>query len=285
MKKNLKTLLTVLGCTLLLTACDNNQSGSSNSGDDNHQGTSIFDIPTDDDITPIEDVQVKEKDKVDPIEEKTCEEVSLGSCAGSLIDFMAGACMEPSYTYTCTFTHTTTNSGEYTVRSDDRGIAQVNHEAGKSTFTIKGITAGDAIIEAVSDENEVVLRFVVHVRHRYSLEDIIEKMYETNVYIGMFYGYRLSFTELNPIKGTLVGNDDFESTNLVFTLDEGVEEKIGNGTDFNTYKFKISADNENSSTSRSYTYLYISTTGDLIYMYYSNGIIDIFADHAVNIRK
>ena len=63
----------------------------------------------------------------------------------------------------------------------------------------------------------------------------------------------------------------------------GVEEKIGNGTDFNTYKFKISVDYENSQTTRTYTYLYVSTTGDKLYMYYTNGIVDIFTPEFVNI--
>ena len=201
MKKNLKTLLTVLGCTLLLSACGNKQTGTDQSGNNNAQkGSSIFDVATGDDVVSIDKVQVKEPDTVTPIVPKTCEEISRGTCGGSLTDFMVGSYIEPLCTYTCSFTHTQSMSGEYTVKSDDRGIAQVSHEAGSGIFTVKGITPGDAIIQAITDENEVVLQFVVHVRSRLSMEAVQDEMYKTNVYYGMFYGYRLSFTELNPIK-------------------------------------------------------------------------------------
>ena len=287
MKKNLKILTAVLGCALLLSACGNNSSNNGdNSGNQQGQGIkkSIFDVPVEDGVVPINQVKIQEKETVDVIEPKVCDEIYSGTCGGSLIDLMVGSYIEPLCTYDCSFVHTKTFSGEYTVRSDDRAIAQVSHEAGTGTFTVKGITTGDAIIQAVTEDNDIVLQFVVHVRKRLALEDIPAKLFATDVFYGMSGVYKLSFTEVDPIKGVLTGKDDFESTSLTFKLGEGVEERISNGTDFNTYKFKISADNENSVTSRNYTYLYVSTTGEKIYFYYSNGLVDIFTDYKLNLN-
>lgn len=300
MKKPFKILATVLGCTLLLAGCnDNAESGNNqqnnntnenqNNNNQQHQVEepkyTIFDVPVDDDVTNIKDVVI------DPIEddtpdftEKTCQQISNGSSGGSLIELMTGTFIEPNYTYSCSFSHTKTFDGKYTVRSDDRTVAQVTHEENSTSFTIKGITAGDAIIQAYTAENELILQFVVHVRNRIPMNKIAQRLYNVDVFYGMFYNYKISFIEKEPLKGNLIGSDDFESTNALFTLDDGVEEKIPNGTDFNTYKFKIKVDTENSVTSRSYTDMYVSTTGDLIYMYYTNGIVDIFTDHIVNIR-
>lgn len=272
MKKLSKILLNILGCTLLLTGCkENSPSGNGK---------------LDDDIIPIEDVVVEDnndEEQEEPIPKKTCQEIHSGSIGGSLIDFLAGAYMEPRYSYNCSFSHTRTFSGLYTVRSDDRTIAQVTHDSNSNVFTIKGITAGDAIIQAYTEDNELVLQFVVHVRNRIPMNKIAECLYKVDKFYGMYYGYSLAFLSANPLKGTLVGKDDFESTYANFTLVDGVEENIGEGAEFNTYKFKISIDPDTSSTSRSYTDLYVSTTGDQIYMYYTNGLVDIFRDHYVNI--
>ena len=265
MKKMLKKLVTVIGCALMITACNG--------------GTNVSNLNVDDDVIPIDQIIVDPDipDVPIEIEEKTCKEIHSGSIGGSLIDLINGAAIEPKYTYTCSFSHEKTFTGEYTVKSDDRTIALVSHEPGTGSFTVKGITPGDAIIQAYTDEEELILQFVCHVRERIPMNKISNMLYNTDMFYGMFYGYKMSFISESPLKGVLVGQDDFESTKVNFSLIDGVEERIGNGTDFNTYKFKISVDPENSSTSRTYTYLYVSTTGDLIYVYYSNGLIDIFA--------
>ena len=262
-----KLITTILGCALMLAACGESTSDINN-------------LKPDNDVIDIDDIVIDDDDdEEEQIITKTCKEITAGMCGGSLTDFLVGSYIEPNYTYDCSFSHEKTFSGEYTIKSDDRTIAQVTHVAGSSAFTIKGITPGDAIIQAVTEEDEVVLQFVVHVRKRVPMDKIAETLYNVDYYSGMFYGYKLSFIEKDPLKGTLVGNDDFESTYANFNLIDGVEEKIGNGTDFNTYKFRISIDTEHSQTSRTYTYLYVSTTGDKIYMYYTNGIVDIFSSN------
>ena len=267
MKKTLKILSSLIGCAFVLCGCKDNVVNN--------------DIPAG--VVPID--QIKVEDDIPPVEivKKTCKEVSLGQSGLSLTDFAVGSYIEPSCTYNCSFSHSKTFSGEYTVKSDDRTIAQVQHEAGTNTFTVKGITPGDAIIEAKTDEGEVVLRFVAHVRERIPMNKIASTLYKTPLFYGMYNDYKLSFISENPIAGVLSGHDDFENTTLNFKLTSGVEERIQNGTDFNTYKFKISVDTDNSVTSRTYTDLYISTTGDKIYMYYTNGIVDIFSNEYVNI--
>lgn len=266
-----KLFATLLSCMLLVTGCKD--TAKENGG-----------LDADGDVISIDDIVVdEEEDEDEEIETKTCEEISQGQSGGSLIDLMAGSYIEPSATYTCSFSHEKTMSGEYTIRSDDRTIAQVTHEAGTNSFVIKGIMPGDAIIQAVSDEEEIVLQFVVRCRKRIPLNKIGETLYNVDKFTGMFSGYKLSFVSQNPLQGTLVGNDDFESSFVNFKLIDGVEERIGNGTDFNTYKFKISVDSETSVTSRVYTDLYVATTGEKIYMYYSNGIVDIFTSYYVNI--
>lgn len=278
----LSKIITLLGCALMISGCN----GTNPSPDT---------IKPDGDVVDINDVVIDqpnndddEGDDENPIVEKTCKEITSGSMGGSLTDLLVGSYIEPTCTYTCSFTHNKTFSGEYKVTSDDRTIAQVSHEAGTGSFTVKGITPGDAIIQAVTvpDENtdqeaEVILQFVVHVRKTIPMEKMAKTLYDNDVFYGMFYGYKISFTEKDPLKGTLVGTDDFEDSFVNFKLIDGVKERIGNGTDFNTYKYRISVDTENSSTSRTYTYLYVSTTGDKIYMYYSNGIVDIFTTHEV----
>ncbi len=240
-------------------------------------GNAINDVNIDDDVINIDDIDVDdEPEEEEEIVTKTCKEITTGSLGGSLTDLLVGSYIEPNYTYTCSFSHTKTFSGEYTIKSDERTIAQVSHSSGTNSFTVKGITAGDAIIQAVTDEDEVVLQFVVHVRNRIPMSKLADTLYNFDLYTGMFYGYKLAFISKTPLKATLVGNDDFESSYVNFKLLEGKEEKIGNGTDFNTYKYRISVDVENSATSRTYTDIYISTTGDKIYMYYTNGLIDIF---------
>ncbi len=274
MKKMSKILLNILGCTLLLAGCTETGKAS--------------DKKLDDDIIPIEDVVIDNNDDDDeddqPIIEKKCEEIHSGSIGGSLIDLVAGAQIEPRCTYNCSFSHTKTFSGKYTVRSDDRTIAQVSHDENSNVFSIKGITPGDAIIQAFTDENELVLQFVVQVRNRIPLNKIAQRLYKVDKFYGMYYGYSLVFLSQDPLKGCLTGQDDFEQTYANFTLSDGVEEKIGEGAEFNTYKFKISVDPDTSSTSRTYTDLYVSTTGDQVYLYYTNGVVDIFRDHYVNIR-
>lgn len=259
-----KLLLATLGCALMITGCGENPKD-------------INDIKTDGDVIDINDVVIDNDDEdEEPIVEKTCTEISFGSLGGSLTDLLVGSAIEPNYSYTCSYSHNRTFSGEYTVKSDDRTIAQVTHKAGTNSFVVKGITAGDAIIQAVSDDDEVILQFVVHVRNRVPLSKIPEKLYNIDVFNGMFYGYKLSFIEKEPLKGTLTGDDDFETTFVNFKLIDGVEERIGESIDFNTYKFRISVDTETSSTTRTYTDLYVSTTCDKIFMYYTNGIVDIF---------
>lgn len=264
-----KLLISLLGCSLMLGACDKTPASNG--------------IKPEDGVISIDDIVIEDDDDYeDPIETKTCEEITRGSCGGSLTDLLVGSYIEPNGSYTCSFSHSTTFSGEYTIKSDDRSIAQVTHESGTNAFVVKGVTAGDAILQAVNEENEVVLQFVVHCRNRIPMNKIATKLFEVNKFTGMAYGYKLSFIEKEPLKGTLVGNDDFENSYVNFSLKEGVEERIGNGTDFNTYKFRISVDTENSVTSRTYTYLYVATTGEKIYMYYSNGLVDIFTSYGLS---
>ncbi|MBO7614464.1 MAG: hypothetical protein J6T15_02030 [Bacilli bacterium] len=313
MSKKLKILAALIGSAFMVTSCgDNNNSETpidnqpvdntpvdnkpeDNKPEDNKPADNkpeekpveeytIDKVPLDDDVVPIDKIIVEDDDfYVDPIVEKTCKEVNRGQSGGSLTDFFIGSCIEPNYIYTCSFSHDKTFSGKYVVRSDDRSIAQVAHDENSNSFTVKGIAPGDAIISGYTDENELVLQFVVHVRNRIPMEKIASTLFENDVYYGMYYGYKISFLSDDPLQGTLTGSDDFETTFANFKLLNGVEEKIGNGTDFNTYKFKISVDYENSSTTRTYTDLYVSTTGDKIYMYYTNGIVDIFTPEFVNI--
>lgn len=268
--KLFKILTTVIGSALMITAC----------------GTNVDQVGTGDDVVNIKDIVIEEEEIIDDeIVEKTCEEISNGQCGGSLTDFLVGSYIEPTCTYTCSFTHTKTFDGKYTVMSDDRTIAQVAHAENTDSFTVKGISPGDAIIQAKTSDDEIVLQFVVHVRRRINMDKIGEHLYNVDKFYGMFYGYKLSFTEASPnIAGTLVGSDDFEASYVNFKCIEGVEERIDNGTDFNTYKFKISVDNETSVTSRNYTYVYISTTGEKIYFYYQNGIVDIFTSYDFSAR-
>ena len=308
MSKKLKILAALIGSAFMVTSCgdknnsetpiDNNPVDNNpvdNNPDDNKpednkpeekpvEEYTIDKVKPDDDVVPIDQIVIEDDiDDDDPIVAKTCEQVNRGLSGGSLTDFFIGSYIEPNYTYSCSFSHDKTFSGKYVVRSDDRTIAQVVHDENTNSFTVKGITPGDAIIQAYTDNNELVLQFVAHVRKRIPMEKIARTLYENDVYYGMYYGYKISFLSDNPLQGSLTGSDDFESTRANFKLLNGVEEKIGNGTDFNTYKFKISVDYENSQTTRTYTYLYVSTTGDKLYMYYTNGIVDIFTPEFVNI--
>ena len=272
MKKMPKILLNILGCALLLTGCKEPEQTSNKK--------------LDDDIIPIEDVVVEPDDDLDgedPIVTKTCVEIKNGSIGGALIDIVNEAQIEPNYSYDCTFSHRRTFTGKYTVRSDDRTIAQVTHDENTNLFTIKGITPGDAIIQAFTEENEIVLQIVVHVRKRIPIEKIAQRLYKVDKFYG-YMGYSMVFLSDNPLKGSLTGHDEFETTYVNFTLLDGIEEKIGEGAEFNTYKFRISVDPETSRTSRTYTDLYVSTTGDIIYMYYSDGrLLDIFLDHPIKL--
>ena len=313
MSKKLKILAALIGSAFMVTSCGENANSETpidnkpvdntpvdnkpednkpedNKPDDNKpeekpvEEYTIDKVPLDDDIVPIDQITVEDEiEDDDPIVPKTCQEVNRGLSGGSLTDFFIGSCIEPNCTYSCSFSHDKTFTGKYTVRSDDRTIAQVVHDENSNSFTVKGITPGDAIIQAYADNNELVLQFVVHVRRRIPMDKIAKKLYQNDVFYGMYYGYKISFLSDDPLQGTLTGSDDFESTYANFKLVNGVEERIGNGTDFNTYKYKISVDYENSSTSRTYTDLYVSTTGDKIYMYYTNGIVDIFTPEYVNI--
>ena len=265
-----KRLFMLMSCAFMITACD----GTTNSSG----------LKPVDGITGIDDIVIDDNDtEEETIVTKTVEEITSGQLGGSLTDLLVGSYIEPQYSYTCSFSHTHTFDGEYTVKSDDRTIAQVTHEAGTNSFTVKGITPGDAIIQATTSDEEVVLQFVVHVRKRIPMNKIAEQLYKVDVFTGMFYGYKISFLDDEPLKAVLTGSDDFETSYVNFTLIDGVEERIGDGIDFNTYKFKISVDTETSSTSRSYTDLYVSTTGDKIFMYYSNGIVDIFTSNSFDI--
>lgn len=308
MSKKLKILATLIGSVFMVISCsDKNNSDTpiddkpvdntpvDNTPDDNKpednkpeekpvEEYTIDKVKLDDDVVPIDQIVIEDDiDDDDPIVEKTCEEINRGQSGGSLTDFFIGSFIEPNYSYNCSFKHDKTFTGKYTVRSDDRSIAQVVHDENSNSFTVKGIAPGDAIIQAYTDSHELVLQFVVHVRKRIPMEKIAKILYENDVYYGMYYGYKISFLSDNPLQGSLTGSDDFESTNANFKLLNGVEEKIGNGTDFNTYKYKISVDYETSQTTRTYTDLYVSTTGDKIYMYYTNGLVDIFTPEFVNI--
>ena len=312
MSKKLRILAVIVGSALMITGCENNEnvegnnnntnvtdntnqnnneSNNNNNNDANNNNGkkeyNIEDYKPEDDVISFDNIEVTPPDDippVPPIRTVTCEQFSRGTAGGSLTDFMVGSWIEPNYTYTCSFKHDKTFSGEYTVRSDDRTIAQVSHAAGTGSFTVKGITPGDAIITAVTDEGETVLQFVAHVRERLPIEKIPEHLYSTDVFYGLYYGCRLSFLEKDPLKGVLTGSDDFETSMVNFKLIDGIEEKIFDGTDFNTYKYRISVDTETSITNRTYTFLYVSTTGDKIFMYYSNGLIDMFSAENVKIR-
>ena len=274
MKKLSKVLLNILGCALLLTGCKESEQTSNKKFDD--------------DIIPIEDVVVEPDNQEDEdlILKKTCQEIKNGSIGGALIDLVNDASIEPNYSYDCVFSHKKTFTGKYIVRSDDRTIAQVTHDENTNVFTLKGITPGDAIIQAFTEENEIVLQIVVHVRKRISLENIAERLYKVDKFYG-YMGYSLVFLSNDPLKGSVTGHDEFETTYANFTLLDGVEEKISESAEFNTYKFKISVDPESSRTSRTFLDLYVSTTGDIIYIYYSSGsdsrLIDIFLDHPIRL--
>ena len=159
-----KFLIALLGCSFMLGACENTPKPNK--------------IEADNDVVSIDDIVIEDdEDYEDPIEEKTCEEIRHGNCGGSLTDLLVGSYIEPNGTYTCSFSHSKTFSGEYTIKSDDRAIAQVSHEAGTNSFIVKGVTAGDAIIQAVSDDDEVVLQFVVHCRNRIPMNKLAKKLY------------------------------------------------------------------------------------------------------------
>lgn len=284
-----KLIVSLLGCAMLVTGCgetaengeNNNQNNNSENNNNNNKNNKGLDA--EEGVVSIDDIIVEEEEKEEPLIEKTCEEISRGMCGGSLTDLLVGSYIEPSATYTCSFSHDKSFTGKYTVKSDDRTVAQVTHDANSNSFVIKGITPGDAIIQAVSDLDEIVLQFVVHCRKRIPINQIGKELYKVDKFTGMGYGYKLTFLSDNPLKGTLVGSDDFEESFVNFKLIDGVEEKIGNGTDFNTYKFKISVDTENSVTQRTYTDMYVATTGEKIYMYYSNGLVDIFTSYGLSI--
>lgn len=269
MKKS-SLFVSLLSMLMVFSGCD--KKGKDNtpvtpSSDPVRDTTPVIDI---DDVVIDED-----EDKEEEIDHKTCVEICHGSIGGAFIETQIGRALESNSSYVFSFNPTTTIDTNYTVYSDDITIAQIQREAGSTGFVIKTILQGDAIITAYDSNQMLVLRTLIKVRNPKTQEECAKKLFNTPKFRGLYYGCTLAFTSSDPLIGVSASNDDFENTYIEFE-GKNCRKAAMFADNFNYWVFDMELNQETSSTSRMFTGMYVSVTLDIVMIYYSEGLYDMF---------
>lgn len=271
MKKS-NFLISMLASLMVFSACGKTKDKTTPANTDSGSitdPTSVIDI---DDIVVDDDDEEEEED----FEHKTCDPIYHGSIGGAFIETSIGRALESNSSYVFSFKPSTTLDSNYTVYSDDPTIAQIQRQEGSEGFTLKTVLQGDAIITAYDSNEMLVLRSLVKVRNPKSKEACAKKLFSTPKFRGLYYGATLAFTGDNPLVGVCSADDDgFETTYIEFVATNCRKAKMFDDN-FNYWLFDMEVNQDTSATSRSFVGMYVSVTLDIIMIYYSEGLFDMF---------
>ena len=267
MKKS-SLLISILASLMVFSGCKSK---------DNNTPTPDSGVITDDTpVIDIDDIVIDDdEEEEDDFVPKTCDEICHGSIGGTFVETSIGRALEANSSYSFSFKPSTTLDTNYTVYSDDFTVAQIQREAGSTGFTIKTILQGDAIITAYDSNQMLVLRTLIKVRNPKSSAACAKKLFATPKFTGIYYQCSLSFTSADPLIGVSTSNDEFENTYIEFECKNPREEQMFDDN-FHYWFYDMELNQETSSTSRTFTGMYVSVTLDIIMMYYSEGLFDMF---------
>lgn len=222
-------------------------------------------------VTPSSSSSKAEPLVVDPI--------SSGSASGSLVEISVGRILTVGDVYTCSFVPSDfINPSIYIVSTVDGILETSQRVAGANTFTIKPLKAGQTILKIYTVEDDcLVYRDVITCADPLTYEEALDAVFETyDIWesSGLLGEYRLTFlTTVPKLSGRVRGTDNYEYTDIRFDCNYVDKEKL---YDFSFYCFEMQLDLDNSQTQRKFTYVDISVTADCIYIYYDEGLFEMF---------
>ena len=201
------------------------------------------------------------------------ENCSLG---GYFTDLEVGRFCSENTSYEMKINSKLIGKPKFTVTSSNPEHLTVEHEENDTTgFIIHAHTAGDSILTVYNEIEAIIYRSVVRVRPRYTPEEIVTLMYETDSYDTMG-GWERIFGETKftltsceeKVSGVLKGVDD-SGNNFTNTFD------LRYGTyveSLDLYAFTTTNVETNSADTKIIE-IDIASAGDVMYVYYGSGSI------------
>ena len=165
----------------------------------------------------------------------------------------------------------------------DESIIQVTfNENSDTVFKVKALKAGATLLKFYSIELDcLVYRDVIRTDNMVPQAEIEDYLFfacdtwkTSPLTIGLAGQFRLTFTSNAPLTMVLSGGDELEAnTRAVIELKYKTMRK---NYDFLFYVFEATLDTERSSTNRKFDEILVTCTGNSIYVYDDDGLINIF---------
>lgn len=191
-----------------------------------------------------------------------------GTDSGRLVDIDANAFCRENFSYYCSFTTNQTDKS-LSFKVSDPEIITVDGDSPDGNFYLQTHKSGNAILEIYNSQDMIVYRNVVRVRPMVAEEDLNSYLYEANSFVSIcdyftFSHYQLMF--ISEDTAILAGYDEVDSSaSYRFTY---ILEGYSEYDDF--YYFKI--DTISSNVSTRLTEFMLSSTGDMLMVYYDSGM-------------
>ena len=244
-----KVLLISILSLFSLIGCTGNSSNSINSNLDDVSSI----VSSEEPIVEITDVE---------------EFSSGGSYGGYFTDINFNRILKSDASYAVTFQSSNSNKEIRVTSSREESVTISRKENSNSEFDIVTHKPGDSIVCIYDADDMLVYRKIVRVRKAQTPESIVEECFQNDTYLGMkaLGDHKISFVETNPFTGVFTGSDDYES-GMEMTFTASYEGYVEYG-DF--YSFKLDIIERDPTSTTIITYLYISTTADIMMLYYGS---------------
>lgn len=160
--------------------------------------------------------------------------------------------------------------------NNNLGSVRMKNNSKSHFFLETNKNYGDLIMTIENARGELVYRNLIKIRKAVTNEEMGQVLYNKDIYktssdlLGMYGDWRLGFTEIDPIKGTISGGDEKESNvTITFTIEFVEYQEF---RDCNLYNVS-----EISSTAKEtkITALLITRAADTIYVYDKEGLLTI----------
>lgn len=259
-----KKLIMPLIAIMMLGACQPKADSSNNNLSSSGEPTSSINNSSSED--PFKDV----------------ESLHTGSVGGSLVELSVGEHLQVNQTYTCSFVPADVESKKMRAVYDESMIEFAFVANSETNFTIKALKAGAFVLKLYAEEIEsIVYREVIRIDEMIKRDEIENYLFNvadswktSPLTLGLAGQFKLVFTLDNPLTLVMTGGDELEEkTRAVITLEY---KSLRKNYDFMFYVFKATLDTERSSTNRKFDEVLVTCTGNSIYMYDNEGLINIF---------
>lgn len=214
-------------------------------------------------------------------EDIVVEPLSNGSVGGSLIEIGVGEQLLVNSTFNCVFVPADGENKALRAVYDESLFTLTFQENVDGHFSIRTKDkAGSCVLKLYSVELDcLVYRNKVTVKKAIEEEDIEQYLFDADTWktrpetISIAGKFDLSFISNAPLTAVLKGSDSEEETRATLEL---TYKSMRRNNEFLFYVFDTTLDQDSSSTSRKFREMLVSVTGYSIYVYDSQGLINIF---------